>query len=249
MNLRALRLVGASAIVAAIAGCAAAPSKVPNIAQNKLAYLQDNFSPDHLPKPITQAFAMTSVEPRFQKLVVKSDVTETKQGGNQPAHYVRELTLVNVGKGWVEQIAEWSSNDIPYSIDFSLNFMEIYSVRSQHVGLNDARPGAMLTIGGFTSMEGDVANPKEDAEYTFSGTWNNKEYSTDCKSEKYYDASTIFPALSGQALKVVCAYSSSGIVSTKATYAYLTQYGVYIVISHANSSSTTEFKTTAISAE
>lgn len=248
MTLRALRLVGALAITAAVAGCVTT-SQVANIAQNKLAYLQSNFTLDHVPGSFAQAPAGTSVELHFQRLVVKNDVSTTKVGNSQVEHYVGEVTLLNAGNGWIEQMIEWSSNDIPYAIDYSLNFMGMFSVRTQHVDLNAARPGVMWTLGNITALDRGITNPKENAEYHFAGTGDNKNYSADCKTDKYYDASGILPTLSGQALKMVCTYSADGIVQSKGFFVYLAQYGTYIAIGHSTSSVTVDYKITAITSE
>lgn len=251
MKIGASRLMGLLVVIAGLSGCSAsAPvTKVDDIATNKVGYLQSNFDPQQLPAGVTQGLAGDPITLPFRKLTVKGQVTLNKFGDAKVETYMREATYINAGNGLIQQIYEWSRNDIPYASDYNLNFIGLFSLRSQNVSYNSKQPGKMWELDSMTRLDRAVAHPQARGTYVFEGKEGSNAYSTSCSADKLYPASAVNPALTGQAMNVVCTYSTNGLAKTKSTYVYLTEYGLYLAIAHASSSENTTFGIDLISAE
>lgn len=238
------------ALIVVLGGCAAnSQIAVKDVAADKMAYLNQQFAAESIkPEVSKQILNGDASTVGFQKMnVVYDAVLEAGEGKKETPRV--SVTYQNAGNGLIQELKESSTNDIPYSLFYSLNDKGFLYLKSQTVRLGNTYPGPAYEIKEVTRYDRIPANPKEDAEYVFeykSGLHNQGMNFTPlqlkCKSGKYYPASKIHTKLHGNAIDLSCDSYSNNILFGETKRAYLPQYGVALQMGYQNVTSKDSYK-------
>ncbi len=243
---KTLGTLAAALAVAALAGCAPAPVK--DIAANKSAYLDANFSPAQLSPNIKQQLASPDpVTPQARSLRLRMKAVFEDLG--KPAHTPTALlTLTSAGDSLVQEMVEYLNNDIAYGIHYSLTYMGMIPLRQQSVRLNQRASGLTFEAKQIKEVSKEARRPRENTDYVFAWTNGNTQQLMNfsdirlaCRSETPYAASTLHPKLSGSAINLNCSREINGVTRAKQTFAVLPAYGVAIKTQFQSSNSKETF--------
>lgn len=232
--LRSTRLVGNLFCAGSLLILSACTSVVPvkDVALDKTGYLK-KFSTDTLRGEIVKKVPVGGASAiGFREVRFTGDVSrETTDGKKQASKVV--LTLIKKENGLFQEMAEHSSNDIPYSLHYSIGYRGIMPLKWQHVNFGyvntsmiyevknisdlpelPIEPGRVIEIGYVTGSEVQLVNL-----YTYNKT---------CKVGKAYPASQIHAKLEGQAIDIDCESFLNSSVSSRQKHAFLQSYGFAI---------------------
>jgi hypothetical protein len=237
--------------IAALTACA--PVAVKDIAADKQGYLEQNFAPQQLPEGLKKQLAGGGqASPRFGTMRLKLKAT-FEDAGKTPQTPSIVLTLKNAGGGLIQGMMEYSHNDIPYGIQYSLTYMGLIPLREQTVRFNQQVGGLTFEAKEVTQLGKDAIQPRENTEYVFEWTngssvqiANLSNIKLLCRSGTFYPANTVHPKLSANAIDLSCTREVNGIVRAKQKYVVLPAYGVALKSEHQSSANKETFKIEAV---
>ena len=218
---------------------ARAPASAPEAAIKDIyadpdAYLRDHFDPARLPARALVpdgSSAEPPVPPRFGKARV------TYRVAYDDAEHTPEVVAVidyrGLAGGYVASRSEYARNAVPYRANFLLTFGGVFVLKSQTVFLERSNAEPPYSVRSTYRMDRGVVAPVSGGEYRFEASGTDAPQAAgpapwryDCKAGEKVRASTIHPALSGDAVAIDCAFSGSNLVVQRHEKSYmLVDYG------------------------
>jgi hypothetical protein len=246
LSSKLVRHAPAPLLAAVLTACA--PAAVKDIAANKTAYLAENFSPQQLPPDVSKQLAAAGpVTLGFQSMTIKiSAVFEDNSKKETPTLLA---TLKNVGNGVVQEMLEYSNNDIPYGIEYSLSYMALLPLKSQRVFYNRQTANFAIEAKHLNEVPKDAVKLREETDYVFdwaSGTspqlMNFSNIRLVCRSGKFYSAATLHAKLAGNAIDFNCTRHVNGVVRARQKFAVLERYGLALKLEFKSSTITETYR-------
>lgn len=238
----------------AIVLSACAPMAVKDIAANKTGYLEENFTPAKLPPDITKKLGSipSSSSAQFKRMKLRYTVSIEGSDGKKETSTVA-TTYTNAGNGLIQEMREYSNNDIPFGLQYELSYGGLMPLRFQTVRLRQQTANLMIEAKQINTLNPGVLNPKEDTEYVLNWlTGSSVQFAnfTDtkliCRSGKFYSAAKLNPKFSGNAISLDCERHNNGVLSRKQKVALLQQYGVTVRLEGSSSSDKEVFTIAAV---
>jgi hypothetical protein len=223
--------LAAAGAVALLAACAQAPVK--DIAADKLGYMTANFSTAMLSSDMKKRLGAEGLRPvgfSTMRLKMKALFENLDKTPQTPTV---NITLRNAGDGLVQEMKEYSNNDLPYGVHYSLSYAGLLPLRQQSVRYSLRQSGFFYEAKQIKALSRQIASPEQDRDYEVAWTngtsvqfANFSDISVKCHSGQPYPASQLHPALSGSAIDLNCSRSVDGVVRAREQYAMLSAYGV-----------------------
>lgn len=214
-----------------LSGCVQGPP-IKEVAADKEGYMTRNFSMQSVDEGIFKQLSgahQPSID--FKKMKVLFHLESTSAGGNK---YLSDGSVIYrpLGGGYVQQLMEHSSNGIPFSLLYELEY-GILHLKWQTASLQSANadPASVVTkLVKFEAIPNSVEK-KFSLEYSWGistgkGSIGSSKWS--CETTKVIPATTINPKLNGRAIEVGCDIEndSSGVVAGHNKWLFLEDYGV-----------------------
>jgi len=236
-------------VAAVLSACA--PMAVKDIAADKTGYMDENFSPKRLSGDVTKKLG-TSNTAAFQRVKIRYNASIESSDGKKESSTML-VTYTNAGNGLVQEMREYSNNDIPFGIQYELSYAGLLPLRFQQVQLRRQTANFIIETKQITSVSKNVLQSQPDAEYVFewfSGTSIQlANFSTSklvCRAGKPYSAATLNPKFSGTAVNLDCELHRNGILASKQKMAVLRQYGLVVRQESSNASDKSTYTITAV---
>ena len=202
------------------------------------SYFSKHFSADALNHDVKNAVIQANLVPvSFNKITVHTRDQVTASGQTSPKTYTATIVMENGGQGLLRRIESVQSHDGNTMTRFDLSYRGYFPFLTQSVPANaNALPPvieARKVMRFDTHTDGHsnftyLYGPTGQATFADPGQ-------VICDSGKTYDASTLNPAVQGQALELDCQnVDTNGIVTSKMTLAYLQHYGVTLMLHTKN---------------
>jgi hypothetical protein len=228
------------ASVALLSGCAPFV-QVKDMTSDKPTYLADLFTIDALPGSVQAMLPAPGTHPLPFKTLIIAGASLGHVGGANTIQADFRTTLINVkDTGVVQQIFDTTSNGVPSAFTYSLYYLNLFTL-DQETAIYSHNVAALPSlVHEADNSQFVIDQPHEDATYTTTfmmGTpvqlLNFRTVVSTCHTGRYYPASQVSSALSGQAVDLDCAETKDGIVQTKVLRTYLTAYGIGVIRSMA----------------
>ncbi|GGP23063.1 hypothetical protein [Silvimonas iriomotensis] len=242
--------------VIALTGCATA--NVKDVQANRDGYSKDHFNTSTVGSGIAASLkALPAPATAYNHIEIGFDgISHGTDTADKPYHFTQYLTHDENGMWRV--VARFSRNDVEYMQRYVLTYLNVVQARWQEVVLERANASLIREVKHITKIDGGLANPQPGGEYVIDVTTGNEpqivnfiQSKSICKATGTdFEASTLSPALKGQAIKVSCGYYPNGqdIATDVSELAYLRQYGVYVLTATRNGYSNSSLKITNFSA-
>jgi len=239
------------AAAAAAAGCATTVP-VKEVVSDPGTYLKQfaTVSPEIIAKLPKNEPAIA-----FMRMEIETKSTEIRtdqKPGDRDLTATRVLT--NGGGNLVHAYDTIRNNGVPFRINYRTSYRGVVPLKWQTVFLNRQNTDVSYEIKTVKQFD-SLATGRDKAEFNFS-------YGSQPQIANYYDGRevcTLGPAkparelhatLAGSMIEVSCDnYGANGQFSSKATYAYLSQYGVAVQISFVDSTTRTTNHITSLRIE
>lgn len=219
---------------------------------DKNAYLQQQYSPDALPKKIFNVLAQSGGKPAsFKRISIGSKFLVDKTGAALPMSSDTDSFYENAGNGFVKQINVVKLNGFEQGYFFELSYKGVITLRGQNIPVNATTMPPISDMIYISHFDGAVDGPR--FSYTAASAFNTSnaatvEFRYNCSAGSSYPASQINPAIQGSAHDVGCQIlNANGIVVGITRYGYLEKYGFAIFMyskspSQETSKTVTSFK-------
>lgn len=211
------------------------------------AYLQQQYSPDTLPKKVFDAIAQRSAKSvGFKRISIESKVVVDKMGAAVPVSSDAENIYEDAGNGFVRQVAVTKLNGFEQSYFFALDYKGVMALRAQGIPVNATTMPPIASMISINRLDGSA----EGSHFSYAATETSGvpgsasiEIRYDCSAGKSYPASQINSMIQGSAHDVEChSLNVNGIVTGIMRYGYLEKYGLAVLI-HSKSPSLETSKT------
>jgi len=188
----------------------------------------------------------------FKTLTVKLDAKfDGKSSRIDRATGVTKFT--NLGHGLARAVSEFSNNDIPYSLNFNISYLGLFSFRNQNIAYRQTRMSDVGEVRNISKFSVDAWNPVEGRGYEFNAEVAPEgrlagfdTFTSTCTAGKSYPARTVFPSLQGQAVDFQCDKLVGGRVTGKANLILLQDYGVALPTSKQDSLNKASFTVVSV---
>lgn len=231
-------------VVSAISGCAGDSVPLVDAVKDKKSFLVENYSAKSINENV---FKKLPLESDGQKSEFKVYFSSHVEGANGlKLDRKMSSTYTNLGNGLIQNIDEYSSNDIPNIYNFSISYRDLIEIKWQ-----EAFPGEMYTrypmeikeITTWDKLDQDSTGSFK-AAYKFGrvmqmGNYTDGEFS--CLIEKQVDAQTIHAKLTGKARMLNCTSAENGLVSFKQKRVYVDNLKVALPLETISANSKENF--------
>lgn len=242
----------AIAIAALLSACGTVSTK--DALSDKDNYFATNFVPAKLPPTVRAKIESgESIPDRFKTLRLIYSIQNDDEDKKSEVSSIVDLT--NLGNGYVQSRSEFSKNSIPYRVNLGLTFGGIYRIRTQTLFLG--QPNAMFPNEAkeITKFDRGIANPKQGGSYAIESTSGTSMQIASFTPENFAciagnpgPASAVLGSISGEALPLDCTVVGlNGVVVSKMSFWWLSDYGVSIQREVTNSQSKSKYLLTALS--
>lgn len=247
-----LRLLFSGIMIIALASCVSTV-QVKDVTADKMGYLNQKFSIQSLsPDIMKQVSKDDSTLPAFQRMnVIYEAVIESTDGKKETAKITS--TLLNAGNGLIQHLRERSMNDIPYFLQYSIDYKGFLPIKWQAVPLKKSMTGRLVEIKQITRFDHIPSEPKENSEYVFEFLMANQEQIANfgscqekCKSGTYYPAKEINSKLEGSAIDFSMENYYNNVLQWKGKRVFLKKYGVMLPLDIQSSNMKESYKIVAI---
>lgn len=232
-----------AALVIGLGGCVTPSTKVSDVNANKMGHLMEVFSPLTLSPEIRSQIPKGKPKSGLQRITIKTSLIY-EDSNNAKEKLAVSTTYVNAGDGLIQKLSEYSGNDIPYTLLYSLEYSGIVSLKSRDIRLNQSIAGPVYEVKNIKKFSWDASSPRENGEYVFdyqTGTvsqgGNFSPQLIKCLTGKYYPANTMHPKFPGNAIDFSCERHAKGVMLGKMKYAFLQQYGITVMIEESRTHS------------
>lgn len=249
-----LKIVAAAAIAVLLAGCATRPA-TKDVVANPQAHLAD-FTAAALNKEVAAKLPTGEPELGFKRLELDIQSTESHSDDRKDRDAITgTLRYVNAGNGLVQTYDEIRNNQLPFRINYRLTYRGLYPLKWQtvfHAAINADLAYEMKTVARLDRVPAKLA---ADDKLEFAGSSGNQVQVAGFLDQRRActvvgnasAASELHASLQGQWRQIDCDfYGPSGAVSSKTTFAYLTQYGVAVPMKFTDSGLRTTHKITGV---
>ncbi|MHA6204501.1 hypothetical protein ACXU4B_08770 [Dyella soli] len=228
-------MAGATVAQAAEVSGSAQAVSVGTALHDKEAYMNQQYSPDTLPKNVLDLVQRSGAKPsNFKRIAIDSKIVIDKVGAAVPMSSENDSLYLNAGHGLVKHLSVSKLNGFEQATVFALSYRGFIDLRSQSVLVGAATMPAFSETTNISHFDAAM----EAAHSTYSAT---QAYSTpgsapvgvqyECTAGNPYPASQLNPDIAGSAHDVDCqSLNVNGIVTGTVRYSYLEQYGLAIIL-------------------
>ena len=230
-------------------GCVTPMVETKRVVADSNSYLAESFTPAQLSPAVQTAVTKgVSLSPRFKTMRINFAVDMEDDGRKLEAAETRNLN--NLGNGYVQVRSEFSRNAIAYRVNLELGFLGLQALKRQTVYLTRTHGEFAFEAKEIKRFDREIANPVKGRTYLFeiaSGTGvqlaNLIQEVKSCTVGEAYQASTLHPNFSGQAVSLECTLKGpSDVVYLRERYAYLLDYEVALLQESSGSRSKSVYK-------
>jgi hypothetical protein len=228
-----------------ISSCAtnSQPAQISEINANRESYLRKNFSPENLPIKVSKNLPNTSGNTTLPfQLITIQQKTETVNNDGKKTACDSTTKIYNVGKGLTQSMRATSINDIPLEYSFDTAYRNTYLLSYQSASQSKKYANAINQAKEIKKLDELPQKLDEKHTYTFDvvmiSKFSGKTYTnkSECKTDKYYPASTLNKNIEGLAINLQCGIYSNSILLGFDNLVYLERYGITI---HSGKKNTT----------
>ena len=201
----------------------------------KDAYLQQQYSPNALPKKVFDTIVQGGARSAsFKRISIDSKTVADKAGAAIPISSDTDSIYENAGNGFVRQVNVTKLNGFEQNDFFALSYKGVMDLRAQAISVSATTMPPIAGMISISRFDGAVDGPH----FSYVGTdaFNtpgspSEEVHYECSGGSSYPASQINPAIQGSAHDVECqALNANGIVTGVSRYGYLEKYGFAILM-------------------
>lgn len=226
---------------AALLSACANTALVKDVLASPDAYLAQ-FASAPLPADAAKRFGAAAGPSAFQRIEMDVQIEEERTG--QPARSVStRMVLTDAGNGLIRSYEEVRNNGVAFRTNYKLGYRGLLPVRWQTVFHNRSNadvPFEVKSFSQFSTLDAST-QPGTTLRYAMAdgsqvqiANFMNAE--AVCTVGAQQPASTLHPAIEGNAIEISCDhYGSNGQVVGKSTSSYLVRYGVAVRRNYVNS--------------
>jgi hypothetical protein len=231
------------------------PARVPvkDVLANQAGFLEANFSPGAIAKPVHDAVVQADAGPLgFRKMEIKLAWTRTDGSKADPVRGDETLTLLNAGGSFVQSISRMSRNGIPVSQRDRVGYRNLFYLRSQDFSMKAKESGYAFVVGDlrhFDTIQPQATTLQYEYGIGFPGdTSGFAPHRMNCEIGTPYPAARAFALFQGNARDIDCEeYNSYGAMSDKSRFIYLRHYGIAIKLRFADANAIEDGKVVSAS--
>jgi hypothetical protein len=242
-------LLGATGL-ALLSACTSV-STVKDVTADRDGHMHKNFSPQALNPVVAKKLAVAGKSSGFGKMTVTREAESTQNDGKKTTWKSVE-TFTDAGHGLVERLDEFSSNDIPTSLHYTLSYKGAFDLRWQIVPLQAMRTTPIYEVKNITRFERLPTAVGQESVIDFqtgaqAQVANFLTEQRKCKAAHTMVASDINQKLSGQAIELDCETSLNNSIQNRTKMMFLEQYGVAILTEVSSSTNKVVYRITDVS--
>ncbi len=223
-------------------------TKVADVTSDKMGYSDRNFSAQSVNSEVTKVISGKINPPEnFRELEI-SFSSETELTNGQKSSSNGLMISRPAGNGLVQQLIEYSANDIPINLFYVLRY-GVVNLRSQVVPLQGAVVLPMLEVKKIARF--DSIPTREGEEFIFDLAMGGAQMQTalssivlTCKISKIGSAKATSSQMTGRAMNIGCTSKNgdSGAISGRTEWLFFEDYGVPVMLESVNVSSKSVYK-------
>jgi len=240
-NILQCLIVGALILVSA--ACVPQQTRMREIVADKHGYLEKEFSTQKISGDVSGKLPPATATPSPAKEIRIKFSSVYARSDKETMMPTINATYVGLGNGYSQQLLEFSNNDVPYLLDYSLLYSGAFPLKSQKVRMRYTHAEAAVMTKKIGKLSPFSKKPDENSEYTIEYTSEpdrqgavSQKSSITCRSQKSYPANKLHAKFSGNALDMICEHLNDGVLRMKRKYAFLHEYGVAILLEDQGSS-------------
>jgi hypothetical protein len=238
------RVTGLTALVLTTAACAPRFTEFSEINADKTAYLQQTFASQGIPPEVSAKLPKAGVtQANFASIVVRARSVYVASDKTENRSIVHRFE--NAGNGLIREMSEFSANDIPYRLYFSVGYGGLLPLKTQIANYRSKYADMVLLTDQIDTLSGDLSTLKEND--VFEAQWKMRsdfpnarphKQSIRCKAGQTFPAANLSANLKGDAQYLLCDRYRDDILGYKNKFAWLKKYGVAITLEHSASNYT-----------
>jgi len=220
-----------------LTGCGATLQPVKDATANKQTYLDTNFTINALTPQSAAVFGGHNSTAKLTRTIdVNYEINSTANSLTNTYNSLESHRLFS--NGFVKSHVEALSNGIVSYGHFKLTYRGFINLIFQSYKTSSAHLNTSKSMKNIIRFDKEISNPEENKEYIFiyengfeQQLINYRKQSTICKTEKWFEASTISPSLSGKAITLTCNFQrdDNGQVFLKKKYHFIENIGITLL--------------------
>ncbi|WP_169151528.1 hypothetical protein [Azoarcus sp. TTM-91] len=207
-------------------------STVKEVMSDQPAYLSKHFTIATLSPNLLKKLPADSIQPAQKPLVLLAEVDYEGVDGKKET-WQNKVTFTDLGQGIFQYVAEASSNDIPFKVNYGLNYRGLIDLRWQNVPLVRGMTDPLVEVKDIKRF--DALPSAENQEFTVEFLSGNEirlanfiEARRSCKATRLLAAADIHKKLEGKALEMECQMFVENLLDSRGKWVFLQNYGIAI---------------------
>ncbi len=231
-----------SLVAVALVGCAT-PAATKDVVSNPVGHLA-TFAPTVLKPEVIAKMPKGEPDLGFKRMVFDIESSEARADEQRDRDQIKaKYTFVNVGNGLVQTYDEIRSNDVPFRINYRLSYRGLMPLKWQNVFHAKGNADVAYEVKEVKRVDPVVANLVSGRAMEFEGSTGMEPQVAGfqnmrraCTVNSGGAATELHSSLQGRWQEITCdSFGGNGAVLGKASYAYLTHYGVAYIRTYADS--------------